>query len=100
MNLPKQCFIGAAGGGGWNGMVSYLPLPRWGALSGKSARTCRRWRLSSCVLILACSPQCRTRAGSARAQSGAARRFCIRTYAALPREGEIIVRSLLHFSDI
>jgi hypothetical protein len=41
-------------------MVSYLPLPRWGALSGKSARTCRRWRLSLCVLILACSPQRRT----------------------------------------
>src|SRR5664280_3931121 len=52
---PKPCFTGAAGGGGWNGMVSYLPLPRRGALSGKSARTCRRWRLFSCVLFLACS---------------------------------------------
>jgi hypothetical protein len=41
-------------------MVSYLPLPRRGALSGKSARTCRRWRLFSCVLVLACSPPCRT----------------------------------------
>jgi hypothetical protein len=31
-----------------------LPLPRRGALNGKSARTCRRWRLFSCVLVLAC----------------------------------------------
>ena len=35
-------------------MVSYLPLPRRGALSGKSARTCRRWRL---FLVRAHQPQ-------------------------------------------
>jgi hypothetical protein len=62
-------------------MVSYLPLPRRGALSGKSARACRRWRLSSCVLILACSPQCRARAASARSWDGAG----IRTYAVSTR---------------
>jgi hypothetical protein len=58
INLPKPSFAGAAGGG-WRREVvvpmsgpdtphrdcSDLPLPRWGVFSGKSPRTCRRWRL-------------------------------------------------------
>ena len=30
---------------------SDLPLPRWGVLSGKSRRTCRRWRLYLCASL-------------------------------------------------
>lgn len=51
--LPKPSWAGAAGGG-WrreryqfnsSDIGSDLPLPRRGVLSGKSPRTCRRWRL-------------------------------------------------------
>jgi hypothetical protein len=65
VSLPKPSFAGAAGGG-WRrevsihcpartlltGIVLICRLPRRGVFSGKSPRTCRRWRLFSCACVI------------------------------------------------
>jgi hypothetical protein len=70
VNLPKPWVAGAAGGG-WrrssiskfipSDIASDLPLPRWGALSGKSRCTSRRWWLFFVQLLALRIPEGRVR---------------------------------------